>query len=52
VMSAYIVTEASITVPLLGKNLDQAGIIAHPEIAGALRGAIQEFVNAIQARRA
>jgi chromate reductase, NAD(P)H dehydrogenase (quinone) len=52
VMSAYIVTEASITVPLLGKNLDQAGIIAHPEIAGALRGAIQAFVRAIQTRRA
>ncbi len=52
VMSAYIVAEASITVALLGKNLDQAGIIAHPEIAGALRSAIQVFVRALEARRA
>ena len=52
VMSADIVTQASISVALLGKNLDQAGIIAHPEIAGALRTAIQVFVRAIEARRA
>jgi NAD(P)H-dependent FMN reductase len=51
VMAAYIVTQASITVALLGKNLDQAGIVAHPEIAGALRSAIQVFVRAIEARR-
>jgi hypothetical protein len=50
-MTAYIVTQASITVALLGKNLDQAGIVAHPEIAGALRSAIQVFVRAIEARR-
>ena len=51
VMSAYIVAEASITVALLGKNLDQAGILAHAEIAGALRRAIQVFVRATEARR-
>lgn len=50
VMSAHIVAEASITLPLLGKNLDQAGIVAHPEIASALRGAIKAFVDAIRAR--
>jgi chromate reductase len=52
VMAAYLVAEASITVALLGRNLDQAGIVAHPEIAGALRTAIQVFVRAIEARRA
>ncbi len=52
VMAAYIVAEASITVALLGKNLDQAGIVAHPELAGALRTAIQVFVRAIETRRA
>jgi chromate reductase len=51
VMSADIVTQASITVALLGKNLDQAGIIGHAEIAGALRTAIQVFVRAIEAHR-
>ncbi len=50
-MAAYIVTEASITVPLLGKNLDQAGIVNDPDIADALRTAIQVFVRAIEARR-
>lgn len=50
-MAAYIVTQASITVPLLGKNLDQIGIVNQPDIAGALRTAIQVFVSAIEARR-
>jgi NAD(P)H-dependent FMN reductase len=52
VMSADIVTEASITVPLLGANLDQAGIVAHPDIAGAIRRALEVFVHAIETRRA
>lgn len=52
VMSADIVAQASISVALLGKNLDQAGIVGHAEIAGALRTAIQVFVRAIEARRA
>ena len=51
VMAAHIVTEASISVALLGKNLDQAGIVDHAEIAGALRTAIQVFVHDIEARR-
>lgn len=50
-MAAYIVTEASIIVPLLGKNLGQVGIVNQPDIADALRTAIQVFVHAIEARR-
>jgi NAD(P)H-dependent FMN reductase len=46
-MSGRLVAEASIAVPLLGARLDAAGIAAHPEIAGALRGAIGAFARAI-----
>jgi chromate reductase len=52
VMSGHIVTEASITVPLLGKNLDEKGIVAHQEIASALRVAIVAFVRALEKYRA
>jgi NAD(P)H-dependent FMN reductase len=36
VMSARIVEEASITVPLRGSRLDEHGIVSHPEISTAL----------------
>ena len=47
VMSARLVSEASITVPLLGKNLDAAAIAAQPEMASALRTALAAFARAI-----
>jgi chromate reductase, NAD(P)H dehydrogenase (quinone) len=47
-MAGRIVPEASITVSLLGKNLDAAGIIADPEISGKLQSAINSFVDAIE----
>jgi NAD(P)H-dependent FMN reductase len=47
VMSARLVSEASITVPLLGTKLDAAGIVAQPEIATALRTALSAFAHAI-----
>lgn len=46
-MSGRLVAEASIDVPLLGKNLDEGKIIAHPEISGALVAAIDAFTRAI-----
>lgn len=46
-MSARIVDEASITVPILGARLDEAGIASHPGIAAALRGALMAFQAAI-----
>jgi chromate reductase, NAD(P)H dehydrogenase (quinone) len=46
-MSGRIVPEASIAVPLLGKKLDAAGIIADPEISGELQAGIVAFANAI-----
>jgi len=36
-MSASIVEDASITVPILGSKLDEEGIISHPEISRLLR---------------
>ena len=50
VMMGYLVTEASQTVPLAGKKLDEAGIVAHPEIGTMLQAAIRAFVHAIHAQ--
>lgn len=47
-MSGRIVPGASIAVPLLGKKLDAAGIIADPEISGEVRAAIVAFASAIE----
>ncbi len=47
-MAGRIVPDASITVSLLGKNLDAAGIAADSEISGELQAAIISFTNAIR----
>ncbi len=47
-MAGRIVPAASVTMPLMGKNLDAAGILANPELADVLRKAIADFVQAIQ----
>ncbi len=47
VMSAVIVEEASITVPVLGSGLDEEGIIAHPEISRRLIGALRSLDAAV-----
>lgn len=52
VMSGRIVPEASITVSLLGKNLDEDEIVSHGEIAGALRAALVAFARAVENDRA
>ena len=46
-MSARLVAEASISVPLLGKDLDEDAIVAHPEISGAVRVALAAFAREI-----
>jgi NAD(P)H-dependent FMN reductase len=46
VMSALIVEEASITVPILGSCLDEAGIVTHPGFSKALREALQALQTA------
>jgi len=45
-MSAVLVPEASLTLPLDGRHLDAAGIAARPEFAAPLRGAVEALVNA------
>jgi NAD(P)H-dependent FMN reductase len=50
-MAGRIVPEASITVSLLGKNLDATGILANPEIAKELKAAVDVFAIAIEQLR-
>ncbi len=47
VMSGRLVSEASIAVPLRGRKIDAEGIVADPEIAGAVRTALAAFARAI-----
>jgi chromate reductase, NAD(P)H dehydrogenase (quinone) len=51
VMTARIVAEASVTIPMLGKSLDAAGVVADPELSVALRSAIEALVLAVQTGR-
>ncbi|MEP0928732.1 MULTISPECIES: NADPH-dependent FMN reductase [Cyanophyceae] len=47
-MAGRIVPEACITVSLLGKNLDAAGILTEPEISGELSAAIMALATGIE----
>jgi chromate reductase, NAD(P)H dehydrogenase (quinone) len=51
VMSGRLVSEASVALPLPGKNLDAEGIAAHPEISAALQRAIAVFAHKIERYR-
>ncbi len=51
-MAASVVADASITVPLDGRKLDEAGMISDPEVSGLLRSSIVALVGAIEDRRA
>lgn len=46
-MSGRIIPEAAATVQLLGAHLDEAAIVAHPQIANAVRMALENFARAI-----
>ena len=48
IMSGRIVPDASITVALREKKLDEISIAAHPEIASMLRAALNVFAEAIR----
>ena len=50
-MSARLVEEACITVPILGSGIDEEGIVRHARIAPALRGAPQALVTAIKTEK-
>jgi NAD(P)H-dependent FMN reductase len=47
VMSARVIPEASIALPLRGKNLDVPALIAHPEMSLTLRQALEALVAKI-----
>ena len=47
VMSALVIDEASITLPILGSGLDEAGIVNHPDIAAQLLAAMNALRDAI-----
>src|SRR5262245_5080872 len=47
VMTARIVSEACVTIPLIGKSLDDSGTIAYPEISNALQSALASLQRAI-----
>ncbi len=44
-MDAYVVTEACITLPVMGRGLDASGIVADPDIAFALKTAITTLAS-------
>jgi chromate reductase len=48
-MSARLVDRASITLPLLGSNLDAKGIVSDPRLSILLQAALSDFVEAIRA---
>ncbi|MEF3073789.1 NADPH-dependent FMN reductase [Methylobacter sp. Wu1] len=52
VMSARIIDEASITVPILGSKLDELEIVSDPGISAALHEAVLAFRRAIEFHRA
>jgi hypothetical protein len=47
VMSARVISEASLTIPLQGRHLDQADLAADPELSRLISRAIFELVAAI-----
>ncbi len=46
-MDGRIITEASITLPLLGRGLDEAGIVADVDISRLLQSSLVAFVAVI-----
>ena len=51
VMSAEIIEEASITVPVIGAGLDEEGIFRHAEIAASLSAALAAIQRHLQAKK-
>jgi chromate reductase len=50
-MAAVIIEEASISIPLLGADLDESAIVATPAIAEAVRNSIRAIQCAVLSRR-
>jgi len=50
-MAAVIVEPASISIPLLGVDLDESAMVATPSIAGAIRESLRAMRNAVASRQ-
>jgi NAD(P)H-dependent FMN reductase len=48
VMSARVIIEASLTIPVQGRNLDENGIAADPQLSRLVGRAIDAFITAIE----
>ncbi|THD07344.1 hypothetical protein, partial [Metallibacterium scheffleri] len=48
-MSAVIVEAASISIPLLGSNLTESGMVDSPPVSSAIRGALADLQRAVLA---
>lgn len=48
VMSARVIKEASLTIPVQGKHLDESGIVADPELSRLVLQAVTKFSIAIK----
>lgn len=46
-MSAVIVEPASVSIQLLGANLDEAGMVGHPVVSSAIRGCLTSLHTAV-----
>lgn len=46
-MSARLIESASITIPMLGRDLDAEGLVADPGLCAVLRQALTDFADAI-----
>ena len=51
-MSARLIESASITLPLMGRNLDAAGILTDSKLSAQLQGALVAFAAEIRALKA
>jgi NAD(P)H-dependent FMN reductase len=51
IMAGHVVEEASIAVPLRGKNMSEEAVVQDAEIAGALRAGMAALVRAIETAR-
>ena len=52
VMNTSFISEACRAVALPGRNIDEAGILANPEVAGVLREAVTALVRSVENQRA
>ena len=51
VMSARVIQEASLTIPLQGRHLGDSGIAADPELSRLVLNAIKELITAIESSK-